>query len=298
MLDRVVFQDVEIGNFINENFMSIRLNVKTGDGQKFKEDFNVFGFPTVVFVGPDGKEIDRTIGFNGDKDNYFAIIQDYAAGRNTLGALVIAYQEDTLSVEANYLLANKYYDRRQNRLAYQHYHNVLKLDAADQAGLNQECAFKIAVIQARYLPEPDPGPLFDFLQDPRNKDYLAGGYENLARYYKNAKDTTRYFASLEKVIDIAPGDASLLNEYAWAVFKAQLSSKYQQALQFAVEADKIAPDSPGILDTIAWLHYVMGDHDKAETVMAEAVQIDSGYKRRLAILKKAIEKEEFNIDDV
>ncbi|MBN1997339.1 tetratricopeptide repeat protein [candidate division KSB1 bacterium] len=256
------------------------------------------GFPTVVFLTPEGNEIDRIIGYNGDKEKYFKIIQDYAAGKNTLGAFLTEYRNDSLSVEANYKLADKYYSRWESNKAFKYYKNVLQLDPDNLYGFTEECKLNSAVIQARFVSETDPGPLLAFLEKCTNEKFLAEGYENLAQYYRNEKDTTGYFSTLDKVITMRSDDAEILNRYAWDVFKAQISDKYVQALDYANKAVEISPEASGIWDTVAWLYFMTGDYEKAEAAMQKAVQYDAGYKDRMTILQKAIKEGKVNVDDV
>lgn len=49
-----------------------------------------------------------------------------------------------------------------------------------------------------------------------------------------------------------------MNEYAWAVFKCQLSDKYKRAIGYAEKAVEVKPEDAYIWDTLAWLYFSDG----------------------------------------
>ena len=297
-LDRVVFQDDTAGNFINANFLSLRLNVKTDDGKNFREKFNVNGFPTVVFVSNKGEEIDRICGFSGDKENYLNIIKDYAAGKNTLGDLTERYLKDTSDVNANYLLAKKYVDRWESAKAYTYYKNILNLDPDDHFNFGEESRLQIAVFKARYQEEKDVQPLIVFLNESNNKAFLDEGYYHLRIFYRNKKDTLGYYESLEKALTFFQDNARLMNEYAWAIFKNKTEIRYQRGIELADKAVQLEPESSGIWDTLAWLYYANGEYEKAVSAMERAVAVNPDYNERMNELKKAISGQPINMDEI
>jgi tetratricopeptide (TPR) repeat protein len=276
----------------------LRLNVKTDDGKNFREAFNVYGFPTVVFLSPQGGEIDRISGFDGDKDTYMAIIQDYAAGRNTVGDLMQIYSNDTLNIQANYKLAMKYINRWESAKAQKYLTNVLSLDPDDNNGFREESQLHKAIFEARYQDEKDPQSLITFLKQSENKDFLEQGYYHLRFFYRNAKDTINYFKTLEQALSEFQTNTALMNEYAWAVFKNGLADKYLRGIALAEKAVQLEPDATHIWDTLAWLYYANGEHKKAIFAMEKAVAIDSNFQERLTKLTAAITDNRVNMADI
>jgi tetratricopeptide (TPR) repeat protein len=285
-------------NFVNKNFLNLHLNIKSEDVKNFRKNFKVNGFPTVVFLTSQGEEIDRICGFDGDKAKYFGIIQDYAAGQNTLKDLLTKYNKDTLNIANNFILAKKYIDRWESSKAQKYLNNVLTLDPEDNLGFREESELNKAIFEARYKDEKNAQPLILFLKETKNKNYLNLGYSHLIQFYRNEKDTTKYFETLEEALEKTPDNTNLMNEYAWAVFKCKLKEKYKSGIELAEKAVQSKPDAGDIWDTLAWLYLVEGENDKAIAAMNQAVKIDSNYNDRLRKLTTAIEKNKINTDDI
>lgn len=66
----------------------------------------VSGYPTAVMLGPDGKEVDRIVGF-APPDEYLKMVQDYKAGIGTLDDL-LAKAKDSVDRKLYYEIADKY----------------------------------------------------------------------------------------------------------------------------------------------------------------------------------------------
>jgi thiol:disulfide interchange protein len=61
-MDREVFQDNQIGEFFNENFINFKVNGDRGPGRELANLYDVKGYPTVVFIDPKGVVLNRQIG--------------------------------------------------------------------------------------------------------------------------------------------------------------------------------------------------------------------------------------------
>ncbi len=60
-LERTTWSDSKVSGTVNRNFVALKV-----DGAKdtqLMEKLNVEGLPTIVIVGPDGKELDRIVGY-------------------------------------------------------------------------------------------------------------------------------------------------------------------------------------------------------------------------------------------
>jgi thiol-disulfide isomerase/thioredoxin len=107
----VVFIDKSASEYINSQFIALKVVKNEGESKELKEKFNVPGYPTVIVLDNQGEERDRIIGFGGENDSYVQKIKDYAEGKNTLDQFVKRYNSDTLNVESNFSLAKKYINR-------------------------------------------------------------------------------------------------------------------------------------------------------------------------------------------
>ena len=80
-LDKAVFSDSIVGEFINTEFVSLKVDGEKGEGPELMKKFGVPGYPTIILFNQDGEEIDRLVGFDGNRDNYFQTLKDYLEGK-------------------------------------------------------------------------------------------------------------------------------------------------------------------------------------------------------------------------
>lgn len=62
MMNETIYNDREIADFLNDNFVNIKADIETTTGKHWKEHYNAHYLPTTVFVSESGEEIDRIVG--------------------------------------------------------------------------------------------------------------------------------------------------------------------------------------------------------------------------------------------
>jgi thiol:disulfide interchange protein len=62
VLDQKVYSDEAFGNYAGSNIICIKLDAER-EGIADAQAFGVRGYPTIAFIGGDGKEIDRIVGY-------------------------------------------------------------------------------------------------------------------------------------------------------------------------------------------------------------------------------------------
>jgi thiol:disulfide interchange protein len=62
VMEREVFSDPVVYEYLNKNFLSFRVDVDAPNGKPVAEIYEVAGMPTVVFVDPKGVELERELG--------------------------------------------------------------------------------------------------------------------------------------------------------------------------------------------------------------------------------------------
>lgn len=63
LLKKNTFPDKKLGDYYNKNFISIAADAEKGEWIKFAEDNRVQGYPTMMILDAEGKEIGRTMGY-------------------------------------------------------------------------------------------------------------------------------------------------------------------------------------------------------------------------------------------
>ncbi|KAB7731414.1 DUF255 domain-containing protein [Rudanella paleaurantiibacter] len=59
------FPNPRVASRMNEHFVNYKLDAEKGDGQSIAKRYGVQGYPTSLFLTPDGKLLHRAIGYNG-----------------------------------------------------------------------------------------------------------------------------------------------------------------------------------------------------------------------------------------
>ena len=62
-MDEVVYTDPEVAAYMNENFISVRLDGETEYGRKYASEHELEGYPSMFVFSPDGEMISRIIGY-------------------------------------------------------------------------------------------------------------------------------------------------------------------------------------------------------------------------------------------
>lgn len=84
-----------------------------------------------------------------------------------------------------------------------------------------------------------------------------------------SKDYTTAAQHYRAAVDIQPNNPLALNNLAWA--SGQLKSP--RAIEYAEKANKLAPNQPAFMDTLAMLMAAKGDTAGAITLLRKAVEI-------------------------
>ena len=85
MVDTVVLKDSAAIEFFNNEMALVKINGKKDTA--LSAEYHVSGYPTLVLLGADGKEIDRLVGYIPPKP-FIQRFRDYAKGIKTLDALL------------------------------------------------------------------------------------------------------------------------------------------------------------------------------------------------------------------
>jgi len=110
--------------------------------------------------------------------------------------------------------------------------------------------------------------------------------EELSKAYKMNSTDVNVISSLALVLDgmerftesdslyeeglrIEPGNSLMLNNYSYSLSERGL--QLERALGMATKAVEDEPENPSYLDTIGWIHYMLGDYHKAQEYIEKAI---------------------------
>lgn len=110
-LDKYIFADSLVSNFINKNYVCLKINAESEYGKDIGEKLNLQeAYPTVIFLNNDKTEIDRIIGLMSEEE-YFQIIKDYTNNINTFNKLLQKEKEEKSNLKLKEKVAKKYFER-------------------------------------------------------------------------------------------------------------------------------------------------------------------------------------------
>ena len=221
-------------------FVNLRIHTSDEVYPDFRKEFTVIGTPTVLFLDADGEEIDRIVGYGGEKDEYFQKVKDYAAGKNTLKALLADFAGKEDDVDANFAMAEKHLDRYETDKAVPYFEKVLELDPDDTKGHKVEATYRIALNAARA--NQDVEPLKAFIATNPDEKYLVNSYSTLASVYQRKKETDNMVAVWEEALRKFPENARVNYMFASAIFRGRVEDQYDRALELNQKAKTLDPE--------------------------------------------------------
>lgn len=62
-MDRTTFRNREVVKYLNANFVNVKMNMRSEEGLKLKNEYEINALPTLLFVDSDGESLVRVNGF-------------------------------------------------------------------------------------------------------------------------------------------------------------------------------------------------------------------------------------------
>ena len=98
MLASKVFPQKKVGDYFNQVFVSMKVDMEKGEGVELKKRFAVKAFPTLLFISNDGKEINRIVGAELNIDKFLKNVKE-GIGENSLSAMNERYAKGERDME-------------------------------------------------------------------------------------------------------------------------------------------------------------------------------------------------------
>lgn len=98
-----VFPLKRVGDFLNQNFINLKIDMEKGDGVLIAQKYKIRAFPTFLILDQNGEEVNRVIG-GGNADKFIEKIKAAMLPANSVGVLRYNYtQEPTFENALLYL---------------------------------------------------------------------------------------------------------------------------------------------------------------------------------------------------
>ncbi len=200
MVDTVVLKDSAAIDFFNNEMALVKINAE--EDTVTAAEYNIYGYPTMVMLGSDGKEIDRLIGYL-PPEPLIRKFRDYAKGIGTLDDLL---NKATTQTNRNLYMqiGMKYKFRGDFDDAEYWYNKAIELGEPLDS-LSGECRLALADMSRR-------GKDYDRAIEEYNKIVRDFGSRYagiqaeiwIAVTYRKMEDTARALAQFKKFVEKYP----------------------------------------------------------------------------------------------
>lgn len=92
MLTRDVFTNDEVADYMNEHFVSLKVDCEKGEGPGIAKRYQVSGYPTLLFIAPDGELINKFTGAS-SPEKFLQRVKAAVTEENSLTAKERRYRE-------------------------------------------------------------------------------------------------------------------------------------------------------------------------------------------------------------
>ena len=272
-MDTDTFSDKHVIDFSQSNFINLKINTDTDEGFQLFKKFHGVSLPTILFLNPDGNEIDRLIGYH-DANTYLGKINDVVKGVNTLDYFLQIYNQYSDSSLISLNIGNKYLERNLIDDAKPFFYNVLN---GKNKKYYQEAEYRLAYLEYE---NNNFEPLLTFIDNNPNSDFTYTGIRTVIRYYRGSADTTEEVAYYKKLINFFPTDPNALNSYGWRM--SELEMNLDDALEKTQLAVQLSNDNIGtkanILDTEAEILWKLDRVEEAIQAIEKAILLNPDYE--------------------
>ena len=282
MMDKNVFTAENVSTLLNEKFVNVKMNMEKGEGIALREQYNVFAYPTLLFMASDGSLIHRVAGYQ-NVEQLLEVVKTALDPQNSLSALTAKYEAGERDPEFLKMLTK------------------LKFKAVD--GSHTEVAEAYLATQDNWKSSKTMDFIYSYVTDTESKlfDFLIENRSRFSEMHGSRKITQKIqgliFNSVEDVKDesgldqidalyakVYPEQAAQLSANFRMNYYRQVSDypKYAEAAVNYVENFPVSGDQ---MNDIAWNFY-------------EVVKDKKLLKKAVKWVKKSIKQEEsfFNND--
>lgn len=259
-LDNKVYAKTEVSDFANAKQVNYKIDAEVGEGVDFAKKYGVNGYPTILFLNPDGVEIDRIVGYMPAKD-FLVIMEDYNKGINTYEDLKAKLEKNPDDIEANLKYGDKLMTLGKDEDAKIHFTRIVENDANNSAGKTDDAKFRLASLAGKDNALPE---LEKFVSENQSSDILNEAYVSVSEQYGYGK---KDFAAAEKWYQEAlakfPDNDYVRSSYG--------QFKNYEASQLAEKKDAVEDDyKQGLAMVDIALPYVMGSVNEASSYFIQS----------------------------
>ena len=305
---RDVFPQKEVGDFYNEKFINVQMDMEKGEGLTLARKYKVAVYPTLLFVAPDGALVHRSAGYkdspdfialgnsaldpskrisslkerfeNGDRNpdflkNYTAVLYEaYDGSHVPIAEAYLKTQQDLNTIE-NMSFIFKYVNDVNSPL-FDHFLENKDLYVQTFGQMEVSTKFQ-TLIYSSINESSDKSSLeqIDALYKkvyPEKAEQLSAAFR--LTYYRQAGDRENFAKSaIQYYKDFPSEDPGELNDMAWTFYTVVDDKKQlKQAVKWAKQSIKLDNNFYNN-DTLAALYSKLGKKKSAIKAAKKAIEI-------------------------
>lgn len=236
-MDQEVFTLEDVGQYLNEQFVSYKMDMEKGEGVDFAIKYDVTAFPTLLFFDHNGQMLYKSVGYK-DRDQLLATTKLALDPKNHIESFRLAYQNSDQSLYSlilyckqlreadHYKMAREIAQQRLDRLSKKEKYTIEEWILISGYVRSYEDPLFISFLKkkSKYLPVVD--------QEDINK-YIHQVLGNTALFYNNKQDQGQ---SLQRYLQIVKGIKKYVNSdyyIARALYFTHLDSSDYVLLPYA-----------------------------------------------------------------
>jgi tetratricopeptide (TPR) repeat protein len=290
MLDKDVYPDASVEKLLN-SMIPAKFDAEKDPWVAVAGEFRVRAYPTLLVLGPDGKEVGRYIGYL-PANEFVEVIGGYAAGKSQLEMLEAQLEKNPGDFDLLVNTAIVHAEAGRDKMAMPLFEKALTLDPNNERKRQDEIYYSMG--EACYGAKDYKNAEANYSRVTRDfpdSQYYTDSMRRLASTQFKLGNADAAVATYWSITEPHQDDYKALNGFAW--FCAQRKIGLDKALPMAIKAVELSKRDPGILDTLAEVYYARGEYDNAIKIGREALASDPDdqyFKDQVEKFKKAKEE--------
>jgi thiol-disulfide isomerase/thioredoxin len=296
-LEKDTFSQASVAE-VMKALINVHIDAEKGEGPDLAKRYGVHGFPSLVIVDSTGEEIDRIVGYMPPAE-FKMEVERILRGEGTIASLRKKWAESPDDLDTGLAFAGKLTSSDPSA-AVDVYQKVLALPGAKEHATEAKVRFEYAaallgaqkndaaMAQAETLLKDFADTEISAQVAPRlGRAFVAGDAKRALAFLDAARALAKepealmlieqltiavhkngIAAALKRQAAAAGDDPRMLNEIAWTCFEQKVNVR--DAVGWAKTAVEKSNRDPAILDTLANLLWISGNHADAIATEVEA----------------------------
>lgn len=308
MMARDVFTAQEVGDFFNKQFINVKMDMEKGEGRGLSETFGIMAYPTLLFVDHSGDIVHRAVGYQ-SSDLLIGLGEEALDPRRSIGGLNKRYDQGDRSPEllrdlaaarmeamdGSYAqIAAEYLGTQQDWSTEENLDFIFRMVSELGTPMAKYLMENRTAFEGAFGEEAVVGKLVEMIErsvsDAQSEEDLKEvenvyasllpdqaeqmGLRLKMSFYAQREDWSGFAQAAGNYYNQYPAeDWSELNEIAWALYESvDDEDVLRQALGWARQSVGMNKNYYN-MDTLASLHYKLGDKKNARKTAKEAIEL-------------------------